>query len=141
LRGVSWFAAYLHLVFTMFLVGYALYWAIMVVSLRRDLPPPEIDRLLGIAHRSRWPHVGVPWRFRVPLPIMGWGFLGVLLITGLALMAGYGFGTILGFKVALVAAFALIQIRLTRRPAPPLILVNFALALLIVVLSGLLVRV
>lgn len=137
---MSWLAAYLHLVFTIFLVGYALYWAIMVVSLRRDLPPGEIDRLLGIAHRSRWPHVGVPWRYRLPLPIVGWGFLGVLLLTGLALMAGYGFGTILALKVALVAAFALIQIRLTRRPEPPFIFVNFALVLLIVVLSGLLIR-
>jgi hypothetical protein len=138
---VSWLAAFLHLVFTMFVVGYALYWAIMVASLRRDLPPLEVDRLLEIASRSRWPHVGVPWRYRLPLPVMGWGFLGVLLITGLALMAGYGFGMVLALKVALVAAFALVQIGLTRRPAPPLIFVNFALALLIVVLSGLLVRV
>ena len=137
---MSWLAAYLHLVFTMFLVGYALYWTIMVVSLRRDLPPAEIDRLLDIANRSRWPHVGVPWRYRLPLPIMGWGFLGVLLITGLALIAGYGFGMILALKVALVAAFALVQIRLTRHPAPPLIFVSFALVLLIVVLSGLLIR-
>jgi hypothetical protein len=137
---VSWLAAFLHLVFTMFLVGYALYWAIMVASLRRDLPPLEIDRLLEIANRSRWPHVVVPWRYRLPLPIMGWGFLGVLLITGLALMAGYGLGMILALKLALAAAFALVQVRLTRRPAPPLIFVNFALVLLIVVLSGLLVR-
>jgi hypothetical protein len=138
---MSWFAAYLHLVFTMFLIGYALYWTIMVVSLRRDLPPPETERLLEIANRSRWPHVVVPWRLRLPLPVVGWGLLGILVITGLALMAGHGFGSILTLKVALVAVFALIQIQLTRRPARQLIFVNFALALVIVVLSGLLVRV
>ncbi|MGH6905382.1 MAG: hypothetical protein ACREIR_21905 [Geminicoccaceae bacterium] len=134
-------AAYLHLVFTMFLVGYVLYWAIMAVSLRRDLAPPETLRLLGIVNRSRWPHVLVPWRLRLPLPFMGWGFLAVLVITGLVLMAGYGLRAILALKIALVVLFALIQVGLTQRPARALIMVNFALALAIVIVSGLLIRV
>lgn len=134
-------AAYLHLVFTMFLVGYVLYWAIMVVSLGRDLAPPETERLLGIANRSRWPHVLVPWRLRLPLPLMGWGFLAMLVITGLVLMASYALGPLLVLKVALVLLFALVQAALTRRPGRALIMVNFALALAIVVVSGLLGRV
>jgi hypothetical protein len=134
-------AAYLHLVFTMFLVGYVLYWAIMVVSLGRDLAAPETERLLGIANRSRWPHVLVPWRLRLPLPLMGWGFLAVLVITGLVLMASYALGPLLALKVALVLLFALVQAALTRRPGRALIMVNFALALAIVVVSGLLGRV
>jgi hypothetical protein len=138
---MSLLAAWLHLVFTMFLVGYALYWAIMVVSLGRDLAPPETERLLAIANRSRWPHVLVPWRLRLPLPFVGWGFLAVLVISGLVLMAGYPLGPILILKVALVVVFALIQIGLTRRPARALIVINFVLALGIVVLSGLLGRV
>jgi hypothetical protein len=138
---MSLVAAYLHLVFTMFLVGYALYWAVMAVSLRRELAPAETERLLEIANRSRWPHVAVPWRLRLPLPFMAWGFLAILLITGLALITSYGFGALLALKLALVAIFALIQVGLTRRPARALIFVNFALALVIVVLSGLLVRV
>ena len=138
---MSLLVAYLHLVFAVFLIGYALYWAIMVVSLRRDFAPPETARLLEIANRSRWPHVLVPWRLRLPLPLMGWAFLAVLAITGLLLMAGYGLGALLALKLALVVAFALIQVGLTRRPAPALIMVNFALALGIVVASGLLGRV
>jgi hypothetical protein len=138
---MSLLAAYLHLVFTMFLIGYALYWAIMVASLRRDFAPSETARLLEVAHRSRWPHVLVPWRLRLPLPLMGWGFLAVLAITGSILMAAYGLGALLALKLALVAIFALIQVGLTRRPAPALIMVNFALALGIVVVSGLLGRV
>jgi hypothetical protein len=134
-------AAYLHLVFTMFLVGYVLYWAIMVVSLGRDLAPPETERLLGIANRSRWPHVLVPWRLRLPLPLMGWGFLAMLVITGLVLMASYALGPLLALKVTLVLLFALVQAALTRRPGRALIMVNFALALAIVVVSGLLGRV
>jgi hypothetical protein len=134
-------AAYLHLVFTMFLVGYVLYWAIMAVSLRRDFAPAETERLLGIVHRSRWPHVLVPWRLRLPLPLMGWGFLAVLAITGLVLMAGFGLGAVLALKIALVVLFASIQVGLTRRPARALIMVNFALALAIVIVSGLLIRV
>jgi hypothetical protein len=137
---MSQLAAYLHLVFTMFLIGYVLYWAIMVVSLRRDLAPSETARLLEIANRSRWPHVVVPWRLRLPLPFMGWGFLALLAITGLALMAGSGLDALLALKIALVVIFALIQVVLTRRPAPALIMVNFALALVILVLSGLLSR-
>lgn len=134
-------AAYLHLVFTMFLVGYVLYWAIMAFSLRRDFAPAETERLLGIANRSRWPHVLVPWRLRLPLPLMGWGFLAILAITGLVLMAGFGLGAFLALKIALVLLFALVQAVLTRRPGRALIMVNFALALGIVVLSGLLGRV
>ena len=137
---MSLIAAYLHLVFTMFLVGYVLYWAVMAVALRRDLAPAETERLLEIASRSRWPHVAVPWRLRLPLPFVGWGFLAILLITGLIQIASYGFGALLVLKLALVAIFALLQVGLTRRPAPTLIFVNFALALVIVVLSGLLVR-
>jgi hypothetical protein len=133
-------AAFLHLVFTVFLVGYALYWAIMVVSLRRTFDPAETDGLLEIANRARWPHVVVPWRLRLPLPFMGWGFLGGLLITGLVLVAGHGFDMVLALKVALVVVFAVIHVGLTRRPIPALIVVNFAVALVIVVLSGLLIR-
>ena len=133
--------AYLHLLFTMFLVGYVLYWAIMAVSLRRDFAPAETERLLGIANRSRWPHVLVPWRLRLPLPLMGWGFLAILAITGLVLMAGFELGAFLALKIALVLLFALVQAVLTRRPGRALIMVNFALALGIVVLSGLLGRV
>jgi hypothetical protein len=140
-QRVTWLAAYLHLVFTVFLVGYTLYWTIMVISLRRDLPVPETARLLEVANRGRWPHVVVPWRLRLPLPFMAWGFLIVLAFTGLGLMARHGFGAILVLKAALVAMFVVIQVGLTRRPAPALIFVNFVLALLIVVLSGLLVRV
>jgi hypothetical protein len=138
---MSLIAVYLHLVFTVFLVGYALYWAVMVVSLRRDLAPAESQRLLALTNRSRWPHVVVPWRLRLPLPFVAWGFLAVLLVTGLVLLAGYGFGALLGFKLLLVAAFALIHLGLTRRPAAALIFANLALILLIVVVSGLLLRV
>jgi hypothetical protein len=138
---VTWLAAYLHLVFTVFLVGYTLYWAVMVISLRRDLPMPETARLLEVANRGRWPHVVVPWRLRLPLPFMAWGFLAVLAVTGLALMAGHGFSAILALKATLVAVFVLVQVGLTRRPVPALIFVNFVLALLILVLSGLLARV
>jgi hypothetical protein len=131
-------AAFLHLVVTVLLVGYALYWAVMVVSLRRTFDAVETDRLLEIANRARWPHVVVPWRLRLPLPFMAWGFLAVLLLTGVVL--SHAISAILALKLVLVALFAAIHLALTRRPTPALIFVNFALALVIVVLSGLLVR-
>ena len=97
--------------------------------------------MLAVAASSRWPHVVVPWRLRLPLPVVGWGFLAVLLISGLAAMARGDFGTLLAVKLGLVALFALIQVGLTRRPAVTLIFANFGLILIIVVLSGLLLRV
>jgi hypothetical protein len=134
-------AAYLHLVLSVFLVGYVLYWAIMVVALRRRCDAAETLRLLTVASHARWPHVVVPWALRWPLPWMGWAFLLILLVTGLALLVGHGWSAILLLKLALVAALVMIQAILTRRPVPALIFANLTLALVIVVLSGLLVRV
>jgi hypothetical protein len=138
---MSWFAAYLHVVFTMFLIGYVLYWTVMLISLRRDFTPGETERLLEIASRGAWPHVLVPWRFRPPLRFMGLGFLAILVISGLPLMARYGLGAIVAVKMALVMIFAVAQVGLMRRPARALIIVNFVLALGIVILSGLMIRV
>jgi hypothetical protein len=137
----SFVAAYAHLVLTVFLVGYVLYWAVMVVALRRSCDADETLRLLAVANRARWPHVVVPWAMRLPLPFVGWAFLLILLASGVALAAGHGWSPLLLLKLALVAAFAVIQLILTRRPVPVLIFANFALALVIVVLSGLLTRV
>lgn len=133
-------AAYLHLVVAVFLVGYVLYWTVMVVALRRRCDHPETQRLLRIANCARWPHVVVPWRLRLPLPFAAWGLLVILLATGMALLSGHGRSPILLLKLALVVAFAIVQLVLTRRPVPALIFINFALALVIVVLSGLLTR-
>lgn len=138
--GASLVVAYLHLVVAIFLVGYVLYWAIMVVSLSRTFSPHERARLLEIANKSRWPHVAVPWQMRLPLPFVGWGLVLLLLVSGLFLLPGYGFGALLTLKIVLFAAFVVIHAVLTRRPVPSFIFANFALALVIVVLSGLLLR-
>ncbi len=137
----SFVAAYVHLVLTVFLVGYVLYWAVMVTALRRGCEPAETLRLLAVASRARWPHVVVPWAMRVPLPFMGWAFLLILLVSGFVLASDHGWSPLLMVKLALVAAFAIIQLVLTRRPVPALIFASFGLALVIVVLSGWLARV
>ena len=132
--------AYLHLVMTVFLVGYALYWAVMAMALRRTCARAESLRLLAVANAARWPHGVVPWTLRLPLPFVGWAFLGVLVASGAVLASGSGWPALLLVKLALVAAFVLVQVIVTRRPAPELIFANFALVLGIVVLSALLVR-
>jgi len=132
--------AYIHLVLTVFLVGYVLYWAIMAVALRRTCDPDETLRLLAVANRARWPHVVVPWALRLPLPFMAWAFLLILLATGVALLSGHDWSPVLLLKLALVAALAGVQVILTRRPVPTLIFVSFGLALVIVILSGFLTR-
>jgi hypothetical protein len=138
---VTFTSAYLHLVLSVFLVGYVLYWAIMVVALRRSGDGAETQRLLTVASHARWPHVVVPWKLRLPLPYVGWAFLVILVATGGLLTAAQGWSPILLLKLALFAALVAIQVVLTRRPVPALILANFGLALIIVVLSALLVRV
>ena len=78
---------------------------------------------------------------RLPLPFVAWGFLLILLVTGLALTWGHGWAPVLLLKLALVALFVLVQVLLTRRPRPALIFANLALGLAIVVVSGLLTRI
>ena len=113
----------------------------MVVSLRRSFDPDETDRLLE--HRQSRP-LAACRRALATATAAAVHRLGVSRDPAdhrSGAVPGHGFDMVLALKVALVALFALIQVSLTRRPARALILVNFGLALLIVVLSGLLVRV
>src|SRR5215510_6211719 len=76
-------SAFLHIVTAVLLVGLALFWAIMLWSLRQRFPAPETQRLLEVLKTARWPHVAVPYALRVRLPWMPWLVLAVLLVTGL----------------------------------------------------------
>ena len=135
--------AYIHLVSSVLLVGYFLFWLIMTVGLER-LEPAEVGPLTAaMLAGARWPPAVVPWKLRLTLPGLGWAFLAVLVLTGVAeSLAGgrYPVAGGLGLKLALLAALAVAHARLGRRPTPALAQLSLGLALAIVVVSVLLPR-
>ncbi len=136
--------AYIHLVSSVLLVGYFLFWLIMTVGLERLEPAAEVAPLTAaMLAGARWPPAAVPWKLRLTLPGLGWSFLAVVVLTGIAeslASARYPVASALGLKLALLAALAVAHARLGRRPTPGLAKLSLGLVLGIVVLSVLLPR-
>lgn len=136
--------AYIHLVASILLVGYFLFWLIMTVGLERLEPAAEIAPLTSaMLAGGRWPPAVVPWRLRLTLPGLGWAFLLAMAASGLALLAvgpAYPLNGILGLKLGLLAALAISHALLTRRPGPGPAAVALTLALAVVLASTLLRR-
>jgi hypothetical protein len=136
--------AYIHLVSSVLLVGYFLFWLIMTAGLERLEPAAEVAPLTAaMLAGARWPPAVVPWKLRLTLPGLGWAFIAVLVLTGLAAWLarpGYPMPGVLVVKLALLAALAAGHARLSRRPTPALARLTLALALAIVVASVLLPR-
>ena len=136
-------AAYAHLVIAVLAMGMALFWLIMLVALRQKFPRDEADRWLVTANEARWPHVGVPWHLRLPLPWISWALIAGLAATGAVLARVHGTPSGMAWiaKLGLVAAAIAIQIPLSRRPTAPFIHAAFWIMLATIVVSGLSVRV
>jgi hypothetical protein len=132
---------YVHLVVSVLLTGYALFWVIMAIGLGREESPAEGSRLLRVINAGRWPP-GIPWSLRLPFPGVAWLFLLVLAATGLALMPGVpgAIGPVLGVKLGLVVLLVAGHGVATWRPTRGLAFVNGAVALAILLLSILLRR-
>lgn len=131
-----------HVFFSVVFTGLALYWMIMLISLRRRFEAGETARLLGIAHKARWPHVVVPYKWRVPLPWMTTLVMVVLWLTGIvnSKLRGMPEGALWWSKMGLFLALIALQVALTRRPHPAAIRINFALALAMLLVSGWVIR-
>ena len=136
--------AYVHLVSSVLLVGYFLFWLIMTAGLERLEPAAEVAPLTAaMLAGARWPPAVVPWSLRLTLPGLGWAFLAVLVLTGIATSltgAGYPVAGALGLKLGLLAALVVAHARLGRRPTRGLARLSLGLALGIVVVSVLLPR-
>ena len=135
-------SALLHIVAAVLLVGLALFWAIMLWSLRQRCAPDEVQRLLGVLNTARWPHVVVPYALRVRLPWMPWLVLAALLITGLICLQtrAVGSGTLFWTKMAVTGGLTATHLALMLRPTAPVIRVNFVLVLLAIVISAWMLR-
>jgi uncharacterized membrane protein len=147
--------AYVHIMAAVFWVGYALFWTIMVGSLRQRFDNSESSRLLQLINQAPWPPASVPFPFYVKFSGLGWAALGILSITGIFLLhfrsdalqqilSGEfllsSFGQTFAVKLTLVIALLLCQLLLAYRPAPRVISLNMWLTLLISVLSVLLLH-
>lgn len=136
-------AALAHLVAAIFVTGYALFWAIMALALRRTLPAAETDAHLATVAAARWPHVAVPWRWRLPLPTLGWLLVAAAVLSGLLVGALGGQRELgLAFWLKLLALAGVIGVHLTlaRRPRPLPAWLGLPLVLCVLVLSVPLVR-
>jgi hypothetical protein len=133
---------YVHLFCSILLAGQALFWFIMLVALRQRFAEPQALAMLQTVNHARWPHVVVPYAWRLPLPWVTWVTVGALAATGVAIVIQHGApeGALWGLKMALTAGVAVIQIVVTRQPRPALIRMNFGLVLAIIVVSGWIIR-
>jgi hypothetical protein len=149
---VSWYllTVYVHIVATVFWVGYVLFWMIMAGTLTRSMPAPESKRYLQLLQHAAWPPKGLPAPYRFTFPALGWANLAVLVLTGALILQQQGLtlpqlvaGTVspvLLAKLGGVAALCLCQLFLSSQPRVKLMPVNLGLTLGVVVLSVLLVR-
>src|SRR5262245_22497031 len=133
--------AFIHLFSTVLLTGLALFWVIMAAALKQRFHAERTAELLGILNRARWPHVVVPYSLRLPLPLVSWGLLAVLALTG---VLGFNWrnpdgvaqiATLQWLKLAGVAMLLIVQALLTRRPSPVAIHANFVLVLGVALIS------
>lgn len=135
--------AFAHLVLAVLVTGYALFWAIMALALRRVCTPAEVEGHLATVAAARWPHVALPRRFRLPLPLVGWLLLAAAIASGVllgALGGSHGPALPFGLKLAVLLALLVVHRALVRRPRPAPAWVALPLVLLVLVLSVPLVR-
>ena len=101
-----------------------------------------LDQLLGIAHRSRWPHVVIPLAWRLPLPWVTTLTMVALWLTGIvnSKLRGMPEGPLWWTKMGLFLALIALQVALTRRPYPTVVRVNFALTVAMLLVSGWVIR-
>jgi len=111
-----------HILFSILLVGLALFWVVMDVALRRKFAPAEALSFLGFAQAARWPHVVVPWKLRLPMPWLTWAVVAVTWASGLVAssLGSHALSRDWWFKWLLVAILTVTQLLMTRRVVPAL---------------------
>ena len=135
-------SVFAHIFFSVLFTGLALYWMIMLTSLSRRFDTGETGRLLGIAHGSRWPHVAVPYKWRLPLSWVTTLVMMGLWLTGIvnSKLRGMPEGVFWWTKMGLFLALIALQVALTRRPYPAAVRFNFVLAIAMLLVSGWVIR-
>jgi len=135
-------SVFAHIFFSVLFTGLALYWMIMLTSLSRRFDAGEAGRLLGVAHRARWPHVVVPHKFRLPVSWVTTLVMVALWLSGIvnSKLRGMPEGVFWWTKMGLFLALIALQVAMTKRPYPTVVRVNFALTIAMLVVSGWVIR-
>ncbi|GBD44892.1 hypothetical protein HRbin40_02384 [bacterium HR40] len=131
---------WLHLVTAVVLTGFALYWAILRLALPRLGLSKRMPELLAAAHGARWPHVGLPFQLRLPVPWLG--LLATLFLAATGLLLGEAPADVLLWraKLLLVGLLLFVQLAFLVRVTDWTLLGQLPLALLVVLLSALAIR-
>jgi hypothetical protein len=154
---MSWYllSVYLHILAMVFWVGYALFWTIMISSLRKSFDAKESTRLLDLVNQAPWPPELLRAPYRVKFPGIGWTALFILVVTGTSILYFQSvtadqvisgelffrpFGWTLAIKLIFVLALLICHFVLSYRPAPGVIYLNAGLSLVVVSLSTRLVH-
>jgi hypothetical protein len=130
-----------HIVLSILLMGFALFWFFMDVALRKRHGAERGQELLRALVAVRWPPGGLPAALRIPLPWLGLLVIAALVVTGLpgALARGAS-GALWTAKLALFAAVLVIQFLMTRGMRPSLVRANFVLTAAVIVISSWTIR-
>jgi len=136
------FSVFAHVFLGILFTGLALYWIIMSTSLQKFFGAVEGDRLLQVAHGLRWPPSPVPKLLRVQLPWISWLVILGLWGTGIvnAKLGEVSEGALWWMKMGLFVALISLQAALIKAPHPRLIQINFVLTLVMVAVSGWVIR-
>ena len=137
------FSVFAHLFFCILLIGLALFWFIMRIALSRRFAAGDATRMLAVAQASRWPHVAVPYKWRLPLPWITWAVIAGVWISGILIMNATGRSTWIEWwpKWALVLAVTVMQALMTFRTRPGLFNIQLAALLATIAVSAWLARI
>jgi len=137
------FSVLAHLFFSILLIGLALFWFIMRIALNRRFAAGDATRLLAVAQASRWPHVAVPYKWRLPLPWLTWAVIAGTWISGILIMNATGRSTSSEWwpKWALVIVVTVIQALMTFRTRPGLFNIQLVALLATIAVSAWLARI
>ena len=115
---MNWYLVdvYAHVLAAIFLVGYALFWAIVALATPAG-DPGDTSAFLTRVARSPWPPKGIPSPVRLSLCNLGWAALVVLGATGASLLVYRGWSLErLGFKLFFIGIFLAGQLGMSVRP-------------------------
>ncbi len=142
---------YAHLVGAVLLMGYALFWVLILRATRAEYESAEAGRLESALGLFRWPPLSLP--LSATLAGLGWLFLAFLVATGgvmvlffpshpLSLSAALADpqGRLMLFKLSMVIVLAVVHAAFMARPRRRMAGVCGALTVLVVAISSLLGR-
>lgn len=142
--NLTFIATYAHLVGTVLLLGFCLFWALVTAATWREHTGSSARQLMQAAKAAAWPLPGYPLK----LPLIGWLLLAFVVGSGVLSLVLGATATSIGIettnilraiKFILLIALVACMTRLGSS-RPPLAWLSLSLALLIVAVSAQLIH-